>query len=593
MLKLGQLIGEGAFARVFAAEYQRGRFSRRVALRIPRSPGQEQAWAREAALLACIDHPGVVRIHDFLDSFEGLPAQVLERLDGPSLHELRQTLGGEARPPLPLPAVVRIGARVAEALHAIHEAKGGDGRPLDMVHRDLSPDNVLLDRHGEPRLIDLGAARVQAQRSTSGIAKVEGKAAFMAPERLRGQPVDRRADVYALGTVLGFLLSESGTARTEDVPEPLLQVVLRCRADDPRRRPPDALEVARALEALTAPMPGWAWQAWLSEAADPPTAPRSAPFAEMFDLGVAVSVPVLEHTEHHVEEALQASTTATALPDVEPDLTEITPAESVSGWASDLSEPTALANLSGPVSVPRLRAGLVPMADLGGVADGTLFLARTPDGGRNGIGWVLFRRLGHERDAEGAARFFAEVEALRQTPHPLLARPLEIGLDADGQLGATFEHRLDSRSFVAIFEALEGASFELRLQVLLTLGAVWAEALLVWRQRTRAVEGALPVDPGQTVVDMDGRAWLWGLAVRTGGERRIVAEPEGRALRRFLLRQLHDVLAGGGNVAVNEFNTLLDPARDVSLESLVRGLGHRVTTPRQALLAQVMGQCFG
>lgn len=154
-------------------------------------------FLNEARLASGLDHSGIAHVLDF-GVERGLSFIVMEYVHGPSLLELLQRTAPHR---LPLEVALTVVRDVAAALHYAHERAGGDGRPLGLVHRDVSPSNILLTYDGEVKLVDFGIAKAtalpQATRSTS----IKGKIAYMSPEQAKGEPVDRRTDVFALGTV--------------------------------------------------------------------------------------------------------------------------------------------------------------------------------------------------------------------------------------------------------------------------------------------------------------------------------------------------------------------------------------------------------
>ena len=179
----------------------------------------------EARLVARVDHPNICR---FLEIVEGArPALIMERVDGPTLAAVL-----DARGALPEPEARRIAAQVARGLHAAHEARGRFGRSLGLVHRDVSPSNVMLTVDGVAKLIDFGVARAREHAIQTSAGTLKGKLRYLAPEQVTRQPVDRRTDVYALGIVLWEMLTGQRYLDGRSDVEVLLQ------ARSPRRRPP-------------------------------------------------------------------------------------------------------------------------------------------------------------------------------------------------------------------------------------------------------------------------------------------------------------------------------------------------------------------
>lgn len=165
-----------------------------------------QMFLDEARLSARIDHPNVVRVEETGED-RSVHFLSMEYVHGCSLAQLLQALirrGRRMQPEL----AVHIAMNIAEGLHAAHETKDHLGEPLHVVHRDVSPQNVLLSHTGDVKLIDFGIAKSRARmhHSMTGVS-IRGKLRYMSPEHARGKSVDRRTDVYALGIVLWEMLT--------------------------------------------------------------------------------------------------------------------------------------------------------------------------------------------------------------------------------------------------------------------------------------------------------------------------------------------------------------------------------------------------
>jgi serine/threonine-protein kinase len=170
--------------------------ARLVALKIVAGLGNAR-FQREASVALRLEHPNIVRTYD-VGQHGGRAYIAMELVWGVDLSKLPR--------PLPPPIARRIGADVARALHFAHELHGLDGRPLQMVHQDVSPQNVMVTYDGSVRLLDFGVARLGVvDRSRTNT--VAGKPAYLAPEQLEGAGLDRRVDVFALGVVLHELVS--------------------------------------------------------------------------------------------------------------------------------------------------------------------------------------------------------------------------------------------------------------------------------------------------------------------------------------------------------------------------------------------------
>ena len=247
-------------------------FARHVAIKVVHPHLAEdrsfvQMFVDEAKLSARIDHPNVVHIEEF-GEFEGAYFLVMEYVHGCSLGQLLRELAHARRRLAPAMAVYIV-SRIADGLHAAHETTDERGRPLGVVHRDVSPQNVLLSYKGQVKVIDFGVAKTtERSRQTTGIS-LKGKIRYMSPEQARGHAIDRRSDVYSLGVVMWELLTMRAlfsapndlalldlvrqpnvsppTRHVSSLASALESVVMDCLASDPALRPPTAMSVRRRL----------------------------------------------------------------------------------------------------------------------------------------------------------------------------------------------------------------------------------------------------------------------------------------------------------------------------------------------------------
>jgi serine/threonine-protein kinase len=229
-------------------------------------------FADEARVAGLVHHPNVVSVLDTGEDDAG-PYLVMEYVEGTTVEDLIQTTrqSGEL---IPVQLCLAIAEQMALGLHATHRVRAPDGTTLTVVHRDISPQNVLLGYDGVVRITDFGIAKLServAPRTTTGILK--GKVSYMAPEQLRFEGADHRSDLYALGVLLYELLSgeplyrgnEEQVARqvlTEpppdiedergDVPPALVELLFELLAKDPKLRPASALETSHRLASLRA-----------------------------------------------------------------------------------------------------------------------------------------------------------------------------------------------------------------------------------------------------------------------------------------------------------------------------------------------------
>jgi serine/threonine protein kinase len=195
---LARLHGKHGFQKLFAIKTILPQFAEDVRF--------QQMFLDEARIAAGISHPFVAQILD-LGEERGILYIVMEWVDGDSLAKLMRTVA-RAQQWFPLNIALRICADVAGALHAAHELHDSSGQPLGVVHRDVSPSNILLSSKGSPKVIDFGIAKAigrLTQETSAGMLK--GKVMYMAPEQATGRTTDRRADVWALASVLHTMLA--------------------------------------------------------------------------------------------------------------------------------------------------------------------------------------------------------------------------------------------------------------------------------------------------------------------------------------------------------------------------------------------------
>ena len=189
---LGRAVGVGGFERLVAIKVMHSH--------IAEDPEFVDMFLDEARLAARIRHPNVVATIDVRDSKESL-FLVMELVDGPSLRRLLKKAKGTGDP-LPLGVTVRVMLDTLAGLQAAHELTGDDGEPLQLIHRDVTPANILVGVDGVVRLTDFGVARAEARLSSTRGGQLKGKIPYMPPEQLLGDPMDHRCDVYAAGAVL-------------------------------------------------------------------------------------------------------------------------------------------------------------------------------------------------------------------------------------------------------------------------------------------------------------------------------------------------------------------------------------------------------
>jgi len=254
---------------VWAARDPKAPKNRVVALKLTKQQGAEAAkvlWD-EARIASLIDHPNVCRVHE-LGLADGLQYLVMDYCDGASLHDLLERLPGRLLSPA---YAARILANVSAGLHAAHELTDESGTHMGVVHRDVSPQNVLISTAGGIVVADFGVARAagQAHKATE-TGEMKGKLSYMAPEQVTSRDIDRRVDVFALGCVLYqvtlgkrpfhgedalatlYQLLEKDLVRPSELdptyPKELEAVVLKALAKDRNERFATAQDLQMALE---------------------------------------------------------------------------------------------------------------------------------------------------------------------------------------------------------------------------------------------------------------------------------------------------------------------------------------------------------
>ena len=256
----GRMTGSVGFARTVAVKRLHPQFAK--------DPEFVTMFLDEARVAGRIRHPNVVPTLDVVAT-EGEIFLAMEYVQGESLSKLLKMARDKGRPPSPQ-IVATIIANLLHGLHAAHEAKDEHGRPLGIVHRDVSPQNVLVGADGVARVLDFGVAKAAGRLQTTREGQVKGKLSYMSPEQLNGGSVTRLADIYAAAVVLWETLTQErlfdgdNEAMTlvrvlegkVDPPSrwvPILppgtdEVVLRGLAQDPTTRFQTAREFAVAIE---------------------------------------------------------------------------------------------------------------------------------------------------------------------------------------------------------------------------------------------------------------------------------------------------------------------------------------------------------
>lgn len=256
----GRMTGSVGFARTVAVKRLHPQFAK--------DPEFVTMFLDEARVAGRIRHPNVVPTLDVVAT-EGEIFLAMEYVQGESLSKLLKMARDKGRPPSPQ-IVATIIANLLHGLHAAHEAKDEQGRPLGIVHRDVSPQNVLVGADGVARVLDFGVAKAAGRMQTTREGQVKGKLSYMSPEQLNGGAVTRLADIYAAAVVLWETLTQErlfdgdneamtlvrvleGKVEPPSKWVPILppgtdEVVLRGLAQDPTQRYQTARDFAVAIE---------------------------------------------------------------------------------------------------------------------------------------------------------------------------------------------------------------------------------------------------------------------------------------------------------------------------------------------------------
>jgi serine/threonine-protein kinase len=194
----GRLDGAGGFQRVVAIK--------RLLPQLVLNEDFTQMLLKEARLAARVRNPNVVPTVDVVAS-KGDVLLVLEYVHGESLSALCRTQARERRAHIPLDVAVGVMQGVLQGLDAVHEATDEQGRALGLVHRDVSPPNVIVGADGHTRVLDFGIAKALEHIEDSNPTRVKGKAGYMSPEQIRGERLTQRSDVFSAGIILWELLA--------------------------------------------------------------------------------------------------------------------------------------------------------------------------------------------------------------------------------------------------------------------------------------------------------------------------------------------------------------------------------------------------
>jgi|RhiMethySRZTD1v2_1073278.scaffolds.fasta_scaffold149528_2 eukaryotic-like serine/threonine-protein kinase len=294
---IGRLLGPEGFSRPVAIKQLHPQFAR--------DPEFVRMLRDEARLASRVRHANVVSPLDIVLE-DGELLVVMDFVQGESLAQLL-TLGGGV--PVPPERAAAIMVQVLLGLHAAHEATDELGAPLNLVHRDVSPQNVLVGVDGVARVVDFGIAKSAWHLHVTEDGQIKGKLGYMTPEQIRREPVDRRTDVFAAGIVLWemvtglelysadnaaaalerilFHVPEAPSKLVSGLPPALDEVTLRALNPDVHQRWPTARSMAEALEAAVRPEANIRLGAWVEATCGSGLRARAERLAEIESLSVS------------------------------------------------------------------------------------------------------------------------------------------------------------------------------------------------------------------------------------------------------------------------------------------------------------------
>jgi serine/threonine protein kinase len=289
---IGRLVGSAGFSRTVAVK--------RLHAHLAKDPDFVTMLLDEARLAARIRHPNVVSTLDVVTDASDLLV-VMDYVQGESLSRLA-TATFRAGGSIPLGVLMSVIGGALYGLHAAHEATSEHGEPLDVIHRDISPQNIMVGVDGVARVLDFGVARAAGRLQTTREGTLKGKLAYMSPEQVRGDSLDRRSDLFSMSVVLWEMLARRRmlvadgdaellhkvlnfrpsppSAVVPGLPPALDEVVMKGLCADPEGRFATALEMAEAVEAIGFATPREV-SVWVLATAGDGLAARAARVAEL------------------------------------------------------------------------------------------------------------------------------------------------------------------------------------------------------------------------------------------------------------------------------------------------------------------------
>ncbi|MCX7809037.1 MAG: serine/threonine protein kinase, partial [Deltaproteobacteria bacterium] len=210
---------------------------KRVLTEMQHDRRMREMFLEEGRIASRLYHPNVCHVYDVGEA-NGIAYMVLEWVHGPSLRDVVRRLKQHNTALSPLLSA-HIAAKIASALDYIHNARGIDGKPLAIIHQDVTPHNIMLSWKGQVKLLDFGIAKTL----TSGASRTpQGKYEYMSPEQVRSQPIDWRSDIFALGVCLYEMLTGISPFERESVPQIMTAIV--------EENPPSLRSIRREIPEL-------------------------------------------------------------------------------------------------------------------------------------------------------------------------------------------------------------------------------------------------------------------------------------------------------------------------------------------------------
>jgi eukaryotic-like serine/threonine-protein kinase len=227
---LGRALGTAGFEKLVAVKV--------IHPHLAREPEFVEMFLDEARIASRLHHPHVVEILDLGRDEDDVFFMAMEYIEGETLASLLRQLRKADAALLPLAAVLQIMADACEGLAAAHELADPDGRPYELVHRDVSPHNLLVGMDGRVKVVDFGIMKAAGKRSNTLTGQLRGKLAYMSPEQAASEPLDHRSDIFALGAVLWEMCCGERLFAAQSEAETLAKVS-RCEVPDLLARRPE------------------------------------------------------------------------------------------------------------------------------------------------------------------------------------------------------------------------------------------------------------------------------------------------------------------------------------------------------------------